>query len=137
MKLLKDGNYELVADSFDDFGGIIIAKIGATELQIPKSTIGVNYTITDYTPPAPVQAKQVPEQVDMAQARLALLARGLLDRVGAEIEAMEEPNRSAAKIEWEFRVTIRRDNPLVLALGALLGLSADNLDDLFIDAAKL
>ena len=103
----------------------------------PTSVVGNGCTVADYTPPAPVPVKQVPQQVDTAQARLALLSRGLLDRVGAEIEAMEEPFRSAAKIEWEFRITIRRDNHLVLALGALLGLSADDLDDLFIEAAKL
>jgi len=101
------------------------------------SVAGEGCTVADYTPPAPVPVKQIPQQVEIAQARLALLSRGLLDRVGAEIEAMEEPNRSAAKIEWEFRITIRRDNHLVLALGALLGLSADDLDDLFIEASKL
>jgi len=103
----------------------------------PLLVVGEGCTVADYTPPAPVKSKQIPQQVDIAQARLALLSRGLLDRVGAEIEAMEEPNRSAAKIEWEFRITIRRDNHLVLALGALLGLSADDLDDLFIEASKL
>lgn len=137
MQQLKSGEFTFVADGFVENENEIIAVTNGQESIIPKSIIDANYMITDYTPPAPVPVKQVPQQVDIAQARLALLSRGLLDRVGAEIEAMEEPNRSAAKIEWEFRITIRRDNHLVLALGALLGLSADDLDDLFIEASKL
>ena len=137
MQQLKSGEFTFVADSFVENENEIIAVTNGQESIIPKSIIDANYMITDYTPSAPVLVKQVPQQVDTAQARLALLSRGLLDRVGAEIEAMEEPFLSAAKIEWEFRITIRRDNPLVLALGALLGLSADDLDDLFIEASKL
>ena len=137
MQQLKSGEFTFVADSFVENENEIIAVTNGQESIIPKSIIDANYMITDYTPSAPVLVKQVPQQVDTAQARLALLSRGLLDRVGAEIEAMEEPFRSAAKIEWEFRITIRRDNQLVLALGALLGLSADDLDDLFIEASKL
>jgi len=139
MQQLKSGEFTFVADGFVENENEIIAVTNGQESIIPKSIIDANYMITDYTPPAPVPPvkQQVPQQVDIAQARLALLSRGLLDRVGAEIEAMEEPNRSAAKIEWEFRITIRRDNHLVLALGALLGLSADDLDDLFIEASKL
>ena len=120
-------SFELVGDSWVDSYGT----------KYPLSVVGNGCTVVDYTPPAPVQSKEVPMQVDMAQARLALLSKGLLDRVGSEIEAMEEPARSNAKVEWEFRITIRRDNPLVLTLGALLGLSSDDLDDLFIEAAKL
>ena len=127
-----------IADDFFMDGVDLIGVSGGQRTVYPAAAFGgVSIEIKDYTPPAPVKSKQIPQQVDIAQARLALLSRGLLDRVGAEIEAMEEPNRSAAKIEWEFRITIRRDNHLVLALGALLGLSADDLDDLFIEASKL
>lgn len=127
-----------IADDFFMDGVDLIGVSGGQRTVYPAAAFGdAVVEIKDYTPPVPVPVKQVPQQVEMTQARLALLSRGLLDRVGAEIEAMEEPNRSAAKIEWEFRITIRRDNHLVLALGALLGLSADDLDDLFIEASKL
>ena len=140
MKLLFiDGvQSAFIADDFFMDGADLIGVSGGQRTVYPAAAFGgAPIEIKDYTPSAPVPVKQVPQQVETAQARLALLSRGLLDRVGAEIEAMEEPFRSAAKIEWEFRVTIRRDNPLVLALGALLGLSADDLDDLFIEASKL
>lgn len=127
-----------VADDFFIEGDNYVGVSGGQRTVYPATAFGdAAVEIKDYATPAPVPVKQVPQQIDMAQARLALLSRGLLDRVVAEIEAMEEPFRSKAKIEWEFRVTIRRDNPLVLTLGALLGLSADHLDDLFILAATL
>lgn len=75
--------------------------------------------------------------VDMAQARLALLGAGLLDDVEAAITAMAEPARTAARIAWEYRSTVRRDSALVAQLGAALGLSGAEIDDLFAAAAAL
>jgi len=50
---------------------------------------------------------------------------------------MDEPFRSAAKIDWEYQTRIKRDNPLVLQIGALIGFDSDKLDELFIEASKL
>lgn len=79
----------------------------------------------------------VPAEVTMRQARLALLGAGKLAAVDAAIEALPEPQRSAARIEWDYSSTVRRSQPLVLALAPALGLSTGQLDALFITAATL
>jgi len=69
------------------------------------------------------------------QARLALLTAGLLDQVVAKIELLPEPQRTAAKIEWEYAIEIVRDSSLVQALAQALDLSDSQLNQLFQSAA--
>lgn len=86
---------------------------------------------------ASAPAVLVPQQVTMRQARLALLAAGLLSQVDAAIDALPSPNKDAARIEWDYSATVERTWPLVAMLGAALGLDDTALDDLFITAAVL
>lgn len=79
----------------------------------------------------------VPQQVTMRQARLALLAAGLLDSVNVAIAAMPTPERSAAVIEWEYAQTVDRHSPFTQQLAAGLGLTDAQLDALFTTAASL
>ena len=86
-----------------------------------------------YAPlPAPVP---VPEVVSMRQARLALHATGLLDDVEAAIITMDEPSRTTAQIAWEYSTEVRRDDLLVTQLAGALGLSDEQVDELFRQAA--
>jgi hypothetical protein len=78
--------------------------------------------------PTPLPPEPPPSIVTMRQARLALLAVGLLDEVEA---AITDP---ADRIEWEYATTVVRDSPLVVSLSASLGL---DLDALFEMAAEL
>lgn len=89
------------------------------------------------TLPTPPQVAYVPQEVTMRQARLALLQAGKLSAVDAAINALSEPTKSAARIEWEYSGTVRRTQPLVLALAPALGLDAKGLDALFIAAESL
>ena len=70
--------------------------------------------------------------ISMRQSRLELLNRGLLDAVESHVATLSK----SAQIEWEYSVEVRRDYPLVIELGSLLGLSETDLDDFF-DSAKL
>lgn len=79
----------------------------------------------------------VPQTVTMRQARLALLGAGLLDSVNAAIAAMPTPERSAAEIEWEYAQTVDRHSPFTQQLAAGLGLTTEQLDALFTQAATL
>lgn len=79
----------------------------------------------------------VPASVTMRQARLALHAAGLLSQVEAAIDALPETPRTEARIEWDFSSEVFRDRDLVKMLGASLGLTSEQLDDLFITAATL
>jgi len=79
----------------------------------------------------------VPQSVTMRQARLALHAAGLLTSVDAAIAAMDEPDKTAASITWEFAQTVDRGFGMVPQLAAALGMTETQIDDLFIAAAKL
>jgi hypothetical protein len=77
-------------------------------------------------------------EVTMRQARLALLGAVLLDDVDAALNAIpNEAQRKAALIEWEFSNTVQRDMALVQQLAPALGLSEQQLDNLFAQAAQL
>lgn len=81
---------------------------------------------------------QAPQQVTMRQARLALLAAGLLDDVEEAIAAIPDPvQRKAAQIEWEYASMVERQSAFVQQLAVGLGLSTEQMDDLFMQAAAL
>lgn len=79
----------------------------------------------------------VPTRVTMRQARLALLGAGKLAAVDAAINGMPEPQRSAARIEWEYSGYVERHKALVQGLAPALGLTSEQLDALFVQAATL
>jgi hypothetical protein len=79
----------------------------------------------------------VPNSVTMRQARLALLGAGLLGQVSTAIASLASPHREQAEIEWEFSSEVYRNRPLVAMLGPQLGLTDEQLDQLFITAAGL
>ena len=87
--------------------------------------------------PAPVEPAQVPASVTMRQARLALLAAGKLDDVEAAINALPEPPKTPALIEWNYSNEVLRHNGFVSQIAPMIGMTPADLDAIFIDAAKL
>ena len=85
----------------------------------------------------PAVVVPVPAEVTMRQARLALHAAGKLTAVNAAINALPDPPKTAALIEWEYSNSVRRDSQFVALLGPVLGLDAAGLDALFVAASKL
>ena len=85
-------------------------------------------------PPIPLQ---IPQKVTMRQARLALYAAGLLTGVEAAIDALPEPPRTAARIEWDYASEVHRASEFVTLLGAALELDKQSLEDLFLKASEL
>lgn len=78
-------------------------------------------------PPSPV-----PESVTPRQIRWALNAAGLRGTVEGAIAGADQNTKDA----WEFSNEVRRDNPLLNGLAAALGMSTEQLDDLFRLAAS-
>lgn len=76
---------------------------------------------------------QVPQQVSMRQARLALLDAGLLDDVEAIITAAGR----AAQIEWEYAATVDRNHPVIAVVQQQQDMTDSQIDALFISAAAL
>ena len=79
----------------------------------------------------------IPQEVTMRQARLALLAAGKLAAVNSAIAGMTGTAGDAARIEWEFSSEVKRNQQLVISLGEALGMTAAQLDSLFIAASTL
>ena len=75
----------------------------------------------------------VPQQVTMRQARLALLKAGLLDYAEAAIASAGRE----AQLEWEYAAVVERSNPVIAIVQQQQGVTDEQIDDLFREAAKL
>ena len=76
--------------------------------------------------------------VSARQIRTALLVSGLsIDAIEAGLDSLEEPTRSIAKVAWDFSNEYYRDNPLIESLAPVLGLTGQQLDDLWVLAKTL
>ena len=80
--------------------------------------------------PADIPPVVIPT-LSMRQARLALLADGLLDDVEAALSTPEY------KIWWEYSTVVERSNYLVNDVLKILGKSDEEIDQMFIGASQL
>lgn len=88
--------------------------------------------IVEPIPPAPV-----PGEVTRRQAKIVLSRAGLLSKADVAIAAMEGQPGEEARIDWADASTFRRDNPLIAGMASALGLSDDQVDTLFRQAAQI
>ncbi len=113
-----------------------VAEQSGCEYSVERDRWEMTWSIRSMT--AEELAARVPQSVSMRQGRLALLELGKLDSVDEAIGGMPDPiKRKAAQIEWEYAATIQRDSSLVSQLGASLGLTEIELDQLFSLASTL
>ena len=82
------------------------------------------------SPASPVAP--VPQEVTRYQMRRALNATGLRSTVEAAVSAADIDTRDG----WESATVVRRDNPLISAMAAGLGLTSEQIDGLFRTAAS-
>lgn len=101
------------------------------DLQIDALTGEIE--IVDIPDAAPISVV-VPTAVPMRNARLALLSAGLLAQVESMISSLPGDDGIAARINWEFAQTVRRDDQLVASMWVALGKTEAELDALFIAA---
>ncbi|MFI4971136.1 MAG: hypothetical protein ACHP7H_00535 [Hyphomicrobiales bacterium] len=73
----------------------------------------------------------VPTSVTSRQARLSLLAAGLLDQVTSAVNNAG----GATLITWEYATVFMRTDPLIKQIGTSLNLSDAVIDQLFVTAA--
>lgn len=76
---------------------------------------------------------QVPVSVTMAQARVVLEAAGLTSAVNTAISALGPE----AAIAWEYATEVHRTNTALLAAATQLGLTKQQVDALFVQAARV
>jgi hypothetical protein len=128
--------------AYVDDAGVCLRLVTVSDLAFaPGALNGATANVGDRWDGAqwvrPVVKRAVPAEVTMRQARRALFAAGLLSAVDPSIAALPEPQRTAAAIDWEFSNAVERTNPTMAALAAALGLSDEQLDNLFISAEAI
>jgi hypothetical protein len=82
-------------------------------------------------------APAAPSVVTMRQAKIQLSRAGILGAVNDFIDGMEGQAGEEARIEWDYATELRRDHPLVAALGPQFDLSEEDIDALFAEAAEI
>jgi len=112
-------------DTTDKVGEIIIAACLSGEY----GEVGV------FVPePIPPHVVVIPQVISMRQARLALLQANLLATVETAIQASTD---EAMKIEWEYATEVRRDWTSLIDLSEALGMTSQQMDELFLLASTL
>jgi hypothetical protein len=91
--------------------------------------IGTNQS-ADLTPP-------VPDSVSARQIRLWLVRHGIsLAAVDAAIDAIpDQLQRDSVRVEWDYAPYVERSHPMLVPLAAALGLTEQQVDQAFIEAA--
>ena len=91
------------------------------------------YVGRDYTD----EEKRSQMVVTARQARLALASVGKLTMIADAIALIPEPDKTQVAIEWEYATTIERTSPWIETMRPALGLSEEEMDQLFVQAAEL
>jgi len=97
---------------------------------------GVNITRVWVTNPVVVS---VPSSISPRQIRLWFINNNiLLSSVEAAINSISDSVlKEKTLVEWEYSPYVERNHPMVEALGSVLGLSSQQIDQAFIEASSL
>lgn len=98
-------------------------------IQIGNNTVFIAGTVSE----API----IPQCVTMRQARLALLQVNKLSLIQPIIDSLPSPDKEEAQITWEYSQEVQRNNGLVSQLAPALGMTEQDVDDLFTIASGL
>lgn len=105
-----------------EFPSLEIAQAYKAENDITAEIV----TVDDVTATAekPIHYKDLTPR----QMRQVLVLNNIsLDSIDVILNSLPEPQKSLAKIEWEYSVAVRKDNPLISQLASALGLSAEQV----------
>lgn len=106
----------------------------------PASLAAAGYVVTERTPEDDiVPPEPAPATVSARQIRLWLLGRGVsMAAVDAAINALPDAaEREAVQVEWEYAPYVERSHPMLVPLAAALGLSEEQVDQAFVEAAVM
>lgn len=87
---------------------------------------------------AEVNKPIVPNVITSRQLRLQLVLSGFdLNNINLIIDSLPEPNKSIAKVSWEYATTFEREHQMLGLIAQQLGITETELDTIFINAEKL
>lgn len=100
---------------------------------------GWAYDGGEFSPPAETEPEPyVPQQVTRAQGKAALIQAGLWDAVESYVDSITDPTEKAlALVALNDTTHWNRTSPFLNSAAAALGLSDEDLDNLFIQAAEI
>lgn len=92
-----------------------------------------------FAPPVPVEPEAyVPQQVTRAQGKAALITSGLWSDVESYVDSITDPTEKAlALVALNDTTHWQRSSPFLNSAAAALGLSDEDLDNLFIQASEI
>ena len=85
--------------------------------------------IAAYVAPPPT----IPQELTPRQIRLVLNSAGLRQQVETTVAGASQDIRDM----WEFSLAYRRDDPTLISMATQIGMTAQQLDDLFTQGAQL
>lgn len=109
----------------DHVTGYVVDELGEPEGAIDQPA----------APEIPLSERIAGMEITPYQLRVALHGAGLLPRVEAIMGSATTPQ--AIKLAWEYASAFRRQSPIIVSLGDPLGLSAGQIDEVFMAASNV
>lgn len=102
---------------------------------VPEPEIGWTYNNGNF---AQASTVEVFPDLTPRQIRIALLLQGITDGIiQNSFATLPEPNRSLAKITWEFALSFERYHPLVVEVAQQLGWTEEDLNNIWRQAVSI
>lgn len=95
------------------------------------------YSGKGFFPVQPASGPYIPAEVPMYKVEKILIKQGLLDTVENALTAIPGEAGDLARVDWRRAPNLVRLSPLVQNLGAAIGLTSEQIDDLIIAADAL
>lgn len=103
-----------------------------------KTLLKWNNTEKQYNPVFEPELPPVPSQVTRRQAITVLSLGGYLPQIESALDAIEDATqKTVAEIFWKESLHFERNNPLLNQLAEAIGMTQDDLDNLFRQAVSL
>ncbi len=146
---LGDGNYIAEVDITDVEGERYVANYGVipgdefglapTVRQAVEAWIAQGNTLLEPPEPTPEEIRASLPALTARQFRLGLIEGGFsLSDVEDALAAISDPvERQKGQVEWEYATQFNRLHPLVVQLSETLGLTPEQVDDLWATALNL
>ena len=126
-KIIPSGAIEITETQYAE----LLNNSGRRKVQVISGVA----SIVEYapSPPTPEQIRAAMPTISAWQVRKALNAAGLRATVEAAVAASDEETKDA----WEYATEYKRTDPVLLRAAAVIGLTDQQLDDLFALARTL
>jgi hypothetical protein len=105
-------------------------KTATADEGITAAREAYNASLPNAEPPPP----RIPRAVTRFQAKAALMAAGMLDKIDAAAATSDDP---IFRLAWSEAGMFDRDSPMVKTIAAAFGMSEQELDQLFLEASKI